>query len=59
MGNSLHKGLINQNPINGSHHDKTCEFCDYSSVCANRRIVNYREMSKYNDEDVLKLLEEE
>lgn len=59
MGNSLHKGQINQNPINGKNHDKTCEFCDYSSVCANRRIINKREMQEFDDKEVLDILKEE
>lgn len=59
MGNNLHHGLINQNPINGSNHDKTCEFCDYSEVCAARRIINNREMDTYSDEEVVEILKEE
>ncbi|MCD7723125.1 MAG: PD-(D/E)XK nuclease family protein [Clostridiales bacterium] len=43
MGESLHRGNIEQNPIDGKHHDKTCEFCDYSAVCAFRRSINKRE----------------
>lgn len=56
MGISLHKGEINQNPINGQNHDKTCEFCDYSSVCANRRIIETCDMEKISDNDVLEIL---
>lgn len=59
MGNNLHKGIINQNPINGKHHDKTCEFCDYSAVCANRRIINKKEMNEFSDEEVIEILKEE
>lgn len=59
MGNSLHAGEINQNPINGKSHDKTCEFCDYSAVCANRRIVESRDMQELKDDEVIKLLKEE
>lgn len=59
MGNNLHKGYINQNPINGKNHDKTCEFCDYSSVCANRRMIEKREMLEFTDDEVIKILKEE
>lgn len=59
MGNSLHNGYINQNPINGKNHDKTCEYCDYSSVCSNRRIINVREMQEFKEEEVIKILKEE
>ena len=59
MGNLLQKGSINQNPINGKTHDKTCEFCYYSSVCASRRIIENREMEDLKDDDVIKILKEE
>ncbi len=59
MGSSLHNGEINQNPINGKNHDKTCEFCDYSSVCANRRMIVNREMQEFKDDEVIKILKEE
>lgn len=59
MGNNLHKGYINQNPINGKNHDKTCEFCDYSSVCANRKSVEKREIQELDDKDVIEILKEE
>ena len=60
MGNLLQSGKINQNPINGNNHDKTCEFCDFSYVCAGRRMVQNREIEEYeNDTEVLKKLMEE
>ena len=59
MGNNLHKGYINQNPINGKNHDKTCEYCDYSSVCANRKMIEKREMQEYDDKEVIEILKEE
>lgn len=59
MGNSLQDGNINQNPIHGKNHDKTCDFCDYSAVCANRRIINNREMQEFSDEEVIEILKEE
>ncbi|MDE6110427.1 MAG: PD-(D/E)XK nuclease family protein, partial [Eubacterium sp.] len=60
MGNLLQSGNIEQNPINGKSHDKTCEYCDYASVCANRRIIENRETEELSDEEVLeRLLKEE
>lgn len=59
MGNSLHSGNIPQNPIDGKGHDKTCEFCDYSYVCANRRMIDRREMQPMRDDEVIALLKEE
>lgn len=59
MGNMLLNGRIEQNPIHGKNHDKTCEYCDYSSVCASRRIIENRETEELSDEEVLKKLKEE
>ncbi len=59
MGNLLQNGNIEQNPINGKNHDKTCEFCDYASVCASRRMIENREAEDLSDEEVLKKLKEE
>lgn len=59
MGNNLHKGYINQNPIHGKNHDRTCEFCDYSSVCANRKMIDKREMKEMDDNEVITILKEE
>ena len=59
MGNNLHKGLINQNPINGDGHKHTCEYCDYSYVCANRRAVERNEIEAMSDDEVMEILKEE
>ena len=59
MGNNLQSGNIEQNPIHGKNHDKTCEFCDYASVCANRRSIKNREIDALKDEEVLEILKEE
>ncbi len=59
MGNNLQSGNIEQNPIQGKNHDKTCEFCDYASVCANRRSIKNREIDALKDEEVLEILKEE
>ena len=60
MGNLLQSGMISQNPINGKNHDKTCEFCDYSFVCANRRMIQNREIEAFEDDsEVMNKLKEE
>ena len=59
MGNLLQAGNISQNPINGKNHDKTCEYCDYSFVCSNRRSVPNREIEIFDDEAVMNKLKEE
>ncbi len=58
MGNSLHAGHIEQNPIDGKNHDKTCEFCDYADVCANKKYINKREIIAVDDSKVISALEE-
>ena len=59
MGDLLHTGNIEQNPINGTNHDRTCEFCDYSAVCSGRRMIENREIQDLSDEKVLEILKEE
>ena len=59
MASELQSGNINQNPINGKNHDKTCDYCKYSSVCANRRFIGQREAEALPDEEVMKILKEE
>lgn len=59
MGVSLHNGEISQNPVNGSGHDKTCEFCDYNAVCLNRREISKREMKEFDNDKVKEILKEE
>lgn len=58
MGNDLHGGRIAQNPISGNGHDKTCDICDYSDVCAAKKYINKREIVKMSDEQVISALEE-
>lgn len=59
MGIQLHSGCISQNPINGKNHDRTCEFCDYTDVCRNRREVNKKEMIELSfDETLIKIKED-
>lgn len=58
MGISLHSGKISQNPVFGKYHDKTCDYCDYSSVCKNRKEVFNRELPPLENFEVLDILEE-
>ena len=58
MGNGLHEGHIEQNPIDGKDHEHTCEYCDYGDVCASRKFINKREMKQLNDAEVISALEE-
>lgn len=59
MGLNLHSGHISQNPISGSNHDKTCEYCDYSNVCMNRSEIEKREYRELDGKEVLNELKEE
>lgn len=59
MGVSLHQGQISQNPIDGTNHDKTCDFCDYQDVCKNRAEVTKRAMKELKNDEVLAALKEE
>lgn len=56
MGTNLHNGEINQNPVDGKHHDKTCDYCDFRDVCANRREICHHQLDDIADSDVLKML---
>lgn len=58
MGNGLHSGHIEQNPIDGKDHTFTCDYCDYADVCANRKYINKREMISMDDRKVISVLEE-
>ena len=53
MGINLHSGLISQNPANGKNHDKTCEFCDYSDICKNRKEVFERTLKDLSNPDAI------
>ena len=60
MGCALHSGYIMQNPINAKNHDKTCEYCDYTDVCMNRKEIELTTLQDYSfDEVLLKLREDE
>jgi ATP-dependent helicase/nuclease subunit B len=58
MGINLHNGQIKQNPVDGKYHDKTCDFCDYKSVCMNRREVSNRVLDDLDNTQTLNALKE-
>ena len=59
MGVELHMGKIMQNPVNSTNHNNTCEFCDYSSVCANRKEIELKDIEELSFSDTLKKLKED
>lgn len=62
MGNSLCKGEIAQKPVGKYDLSHTaCDFCDYLSVCSNRKVIEPRIPfnSKIKFDDALELLKED
>ena len=59
MGINLHMGKIMQNPVDSPTHNNTCEFCDYSSVCANRKEIEPKELEEYSFSKTLEILKED
>lgn len=58
MATQLHDGKIWANPVYGKNHDKTCEFCDYRSVCCyENKGFNYRYAPYFEHTDCLEMLE--
>lgn len=58
MGNALHAGLINPYPIHGKNHDKTCEYCDYKTVCMNKPEIEKRTFESMSKSEVFSALKE-
>ncbi len=59
MGVNLHIGKISQNPVNSTNHNNTCEFCDYSSVCANKKEILPKEIEEFSFDKTLEILKED
>lgn len=59
MGNALQNGQIGQHPVQAKDHDKTCEYCDFASVCAFKKSVTPRTYDDQTDSAVLAELEKE
>ena len=57
MGNALQNGQIGQHPVQAKDHDKTCEYCDFASVCAFKKSVTPRTYDDQTDSAVLAELE--
>ena len=59
MGSNLHSGLISQNPVNSKKHNKTCQYCDYSAVCANRIEITCNELEDLTNDEAIEIIEKE
>ena len=46
-------------PVYGKNHDKTCEFCDYAAVCANRLSIEPRVIVPITDSEALSAIRKE
>lgn len=59
MGNELQNGNIYRAPVENANHKNTCEFCDYSDVCANSKIINKRVCEQLSETEVIERLYKE
>lgn len=59
MGMDLHMGKIIRNPVKNKNHSNTCEFCDYTDVCANMKNIESRIAADITDGEVKEILAKE
>ena len=59
MGDDLHNGNVEAKPAFGKDHGRTCEWCDYRSVCQRENGGAFRYVEKYSHSEALTRLEEE
>ena len=59
MGMDLHTGRIERNPVKNKSHKNTCDYCDYSDVCANAKNIEKRIVSDLSDSEVKEILDKE
>ncbi len=59
MGNELQNGMIERLPIKNSTHSNTCDFCDYSDICANSKAIYNKIGANLKDEQVIENLQKE
>ncbi len=53
MVKQLHHGRIDARPVFGKNHDKTCEYCDFASVCCHEKNDGYRYVEFLNHSQCL------
>lgn len=59
MGMDLHMGKISRNPVKNKNHKNTCDFCDYTDICANVKNIDNRITSDLTDNEVKETLAKE
>lgn len=56
MAQALHNGEIPAYPVKTGKQDKTCDYCDYKSVCCHEKTGKFRMYKSQKHEECLKLL---
>lgn len=59
MGNQLHMGNIQRNPVWNKTHKNVCDYCDYKDVCANTKLIENRVCDDFKDNEVIEMLNKE
>ena len=59
MGEDLHRGRVEALPVFGKNHGRTCEWCDYRSVCQREEGGAFRYVQKHSHTEALTILEKE
>lgn len=59
MGDELHNGDISRSPVKNKNHKSTCEYCDYSDVCANKKLIEYKQVDDLSDSEAINNLRKE
>ncbi|MCD7797686.1 MAG: PD-(D/E)XK nuclease family protein [Clostridiales bacterium] len=59
MGEELHSGHISQSPVEDSRHKNTCEYCDYSDICAVKKSIEPNTFEDISDSEIKNLLQKE
>lgn len=59
MGNELHKGNIQRNPVWNKTHKNVCDYCDFKDVCANSKMIENRICNDLTDSQVKEKLAKE
>lgn len=59
MGNQLHMGNIQRNPVWNKAHKNVCDYCDYKDVCANAKLIENRVCDDLKDSEVIETLNKE
>lgn len=59
MAEELHSGCVPAMPVQGKRYDGVCDRCDYDSVCCHEKHDKVKNLSDFDHDEVLKILNEE